>query len=210
MSTWINKRGGVRSSAVAAVIVMAVVAIVVRFAPDVGGGWQDLVAIGELGAGQRDQGIRRWVKLPGQRPAIITVLKPSGGMHNRIWELSVRRASTDSIKEDQRVSWRFMDPPPDSFVSEQQLALIHTLQSVDDFAESMTAPGFWYRVTPGGLEVLVQQAANGWNHDFGFEEGYYIWSPGDTWRLSDRWGTKGLPARYDRAKTEVTASSSER
>lgn len=190
-----------RTSAITVLVTLVIVALVVRFGPNLHTDWEDLVAIGKLDSGRGDQGIRRWVAAPGQPPLVITVLKHAGGMHNRVWELSVAVAGNGAVEPDQELAWPFMKPPHAR--GPEPLASICTLQSVDDFAEYMTAPSFWYRVTADGLEVLVEQADNGWNDDFGFKEGYYIWTPGDVWRSSDRWGATGPPASYDRAKTQT-------
>lgn len=196
----INQGARQRLSATALIVALCVVAVVFRVAPDLGSGWNDLVKIGELGSfGVQNQGFRRWVEIPGQRPVIITLLKYYRGNHNRGWGLSVCYTGGDAVRADQRVVWGSGDFPPEVPGSEPELSSISTMECVDNrFPLPRTIPGFWYRVTPVGLEVLAHQPYNPWNRDFGHEEGYYLWSPGDSWRSSDRWGKKGPHTRYAR------------
>lgn len=148
-------------------------------------GWVDLLAASDLKYAGGGHGFQRWVKRPRDSPLLLTLEKNHGGNHNRGWCLEVSASDSDAKTRpsgDRQWSWGWENSPK---LNPDAIATFHALECVDDFQFGQTVPQFWYRIHEGRLEVLARQLDNPWNRDFGYEEGYYLWTPGEPWRESN-------------------------
>lgn len=170
------------------VLVLGAIAITVRtFKPM--DGWVDLLAVSDLKKGKGGQGYQRWIERPGAFPLLLTLRKHHGGNRNRGWSLEVSiPADQTRPSKDRHWSWPWSKHPESN---SKALATFHALECIDDFQFGQTVPQFWYRLTGGRFELLARQRDNPWNEDFSYQEGYYLWTPGEPWRKSTAWGTPG-------------------
>lgn len=138
--------------------------------------------------------------LPGPDRLQVSLVKPCGGSHNRIWRIVIHQRTSDSVSVPLRLSE--FDSKLELESNRQAALTQRGFLGANDTLFGDPQPGIWVRPLGASWPFLTYQgqigssvgptigrrdSANG--ESFDFEEGYFSWQPGQTqWQPCDREG----------------------